>query len=200
MQIALGFLLATSLLVLAGRSLLQSLQAGSSTLPSQRIDLNSATQAELMLLPGVGETLAERIVKARAVSLFKEIEDLRTIAGIGPATFERLRPWVFVSAGFSPAPREAGLAITVEPSRRPGAKPKKAANLTEPIDVNTADVAQLMQISGIGPVLSKRIIDERAKRPFQTIAELRRVKGIGPKTLEKITPFVTVTPAEDWEP
>jgi competence protein ComEA len=191
-QIALGVLLAASFLILAGKSWLQSLKAGSSTIPAHRIDLNTATQAELMLLPGVGEALADRIIKARAAKgLFQKVDDLRHVSGIGPATIERLRDWVFVSAA-APAIREPGLPLAVEPSRRPGAKPKKGSDLTGPIDVNSADAAQLMQIPGIGPKLSQRIIDQRAHKPFETVADLRRVPGIGPKILEKMRPFVTV--------
>jgi len=197
MQVALGVLIALSLFVLVGKSLLQSLQAGTGTIPSLRIDLNSATPAQLMLLPGVGETLAERIAKSRTdKGPFQRIEDLRQVPGIGPATLERVRAWVFISANPPAAVPEASLPLTVEPSKRPGAKPRKAANLAGPIDVNTADTAELMQIPGIGPKLSQRIVDERARRPFQTIAELRRVPGIGPKILEKVRPFVTVSRAE----
>ena len=90
MQVALGVLIALSLFALVGKSLLQSLQAGTGTIPSLRIDLNSATPAQLMLLPGVGETLAERIAKCRAdKGPFQRVEDLRQVPGIGPATLER---------------------------------------------------------------------------------------------------------------
>jgi competence protein ComEA len=195
-QLALGALLLASLLLVAGRSLLLSLRAGPSTIPPQRIDINSASQAELMLLPGVGERLAERIAGARARARFERVDDLRKVPGIGPTILERVRPWVFVSAGLPRASGELALPITVEPSRRPGARSKKAADLTSPIDVSTADAAQLMRIPGIGPVLSRRILEERARKPFQTVVDLRRVKGIGPKTLEKITPFVTVSAVE----
>ena len=196
-QLALGVLLGGCLFVLLGKSLLQSLQAGAGTIPSLRIDLNSATTAQLMLLPGVGERLAERIAKYRVdKGPFQRVEDLRRVAGIGPATLERLRDWVYVSTNPPLDPPEAGLPLTVEPSGRPGAKPRKGTNLAGPIDVNTADTTQLMQIPGIGPKLSQRIVDARAQRPFQTVAELRRVSGIGPKTLEKVRPFVTVSRAE----
>src|SRR5262249_37242161 len=158
-----------------------------------RIDLNSATYAELILLPGVGDQLAERIARARAQGPFQKVDDLRQVPGIGPATLERLRPWVFVAAGIPPTVKEIGPPLTVEPSKRPGAKPNKAASLTGPIDINTADATQLMRLPGIGPVLSRRIVAERANKPFQTVGELRRVKGIGPKTLEKITPFVIIS-------
>ena len=42
------------------------------------------------------------------------------------------------------------------------------------------------------PALAARIIAEREKRPFASADDLRRVNGIGPKTLEKLRPFVVV--------
>lgn len=78
---------------------------------------------------------------------------------------------------------------------RPTTKGKKEAALSEPIDVNRADVAELQKLPGIGPKLSQRIADERLLRgPFQNVDDLRRVSGIGPKTLERLRPYVTVSP------
>ena len=54
----------------------------------QPIDPNTATVDEIMLLPGVGEVLAERIVEGRP---YKTIEDLRRVPGIGPKTFAELK-------------------------------------------------------------------------------------------------------------
>lgn len=53
-----------------------------------RINLNTATLAELDELPGIGPTLAERIVRARPI---RSESDLDAIEGIGPATLEDLR-------------------------------------------------------------------------------------------------------------
>ena len=53
----------------------------------------------------------------------------------------------------------------------------------ERINVNTASLAELQRLKGIGPVKAKRIIESR---PFRTVDDLRRVNGIGPKTLENI--------------
>ncbi len=61
------------------------------------IDLNTATQAELELLPGVGEVLARAIVDDRARrGRFRRVEDLDRVSGIGPKTIERLRVHVRV--------------------------------------------------------------------------------------------------------
>lgn len=51
------------------------------------------------------------------------------------------------------------------------------------IEINTASLAQLDQLTGVGPVLGQRIIDAR---PFSSVDDLLRVKGIGPSTLQKI--------------
>lgn len=51
------------------------------------------------------------------------------------------------------------------------------------IDINTATKTQLETLSGIGDVLSQRIIDNR---PYQTLDDLLKVKGIGEITLQKI--------------
>jgi len=51
------------------------------------------------------------------------------------------------------------------------------------VEINTATISQLDKITGIGPVLAERIIEAR---PFSSVDDLIRVKGIGEKTLQKI--------------
>jgi len=60
------------------------------------------------------------------------------------------------------------------------------------LDVNTADWPELAQLPGIGETLSQRIVQVReADGPYQSHADLqRRVRGIGPRTLERIEPFL----------
>jgi competence protein ComEA len=59
------------------------------------------------------------------------------------------------------------------------------------LDINTAQVPELLLLPEIGESMAERIVDERtANGPFRGIGDLRRVRGIGPKTLEQIRPFL----------
>jgi competence protein ComEA len=63
------------------------------------------------------------------------------------------------------------------------------------LDVNRATEQDFERLPGIGPVLARRIVEYRETRgSFQDVDELRRVKGIGKKTFERIRPFVAVVP------
>lgn len=63
--------------------------------PDRRIDINTAPEAELMLLPGIGPRLAERVVGNRERhGPFTSLEDLQRVHGIGPRTVEHIRPRV----------------------------------------------------------------------------------------------------------
>jgi competence protein ComEA len=62
------------------------------------ININQATQKELETLPGVGPAYAARIIAYReSKGAFAKVEDLTKVSGIGPATLEKLRPYVTVS-------------------------------------------------------------------------------------------------------
>ncbi len=63
------------------------------------------------------------------------------------------------------------------------------------IDVNQAQWPELALMPNIGEQLAKRIVADRTERgPFKDLEELRRVRGIGPKTLESMRPFLQPLP------
>jgi competence protein ComEA len=61
--------------------------------------------------------------------------------------------------------------------------------------VNTANWPELALMPNIGEQLAKRIVADRDRRgPYRELAELRRVRGIGPKTLDGMRPFLLPLP------
>lgn len=62
------------------------------------VDLNNAPKTELLQLPGIGTTLAERIIEYREdVAPFKNVTDLEKITGIGVKKRETATPYVYIS-------------------------------------------------------------------------------------------------------
>lgn len=61
-----------------------------------RVRINSASVSELQSLPGVGPTLAQRIIAERSRGRFASAEDLLRVSGIGKAKLEKMRAYVEV--------------------------------------------------------------------------------------------------------
>jgi len=78
----------------------------------------------------------------------------------------------------------AGVTAAAQP------QPSRSSNITSgTINVNTASAEELQSIVGVGPVIAQRIIEGR---PFGSIGDLIRVRGIGQVTLDRMRPFVRV--------
>ena len=63
-------------------------------LVSEKIDPNLATFEELKKLPGIGDTLAKRIVDKRQFMLFHDENDLQKVSGIGKKTASKIAPFL----------------------------------------------------------------------------------------------------------
>lgn len=59
------------------------------------------------------------------------------------------------------------------------------------VDVNRAPWAEIAVLPGVGDQLARDLVADRQGRgPFHSVAELRRVRGIGPRTLQRIEPWL----------
>jgi competence protein ComEA len=159
-----------------------------------KVDLNAAGANELAQVPSIGPATAAAIVRHREENgPFQSVDELTRVKGIGPKTLEKVGPYLVVS----------GAAVErtepIELKRKP-ADPSAATSTTReklrpgdpPIDVNTATADDLQRLPKIGPGMAAKIIAARAGKPFASVDDLRRVSGIGPKTLDAIRPYLTV--------
>jgi competence protein ComEA len=65
--------------------------------PVGPLNLNTATKQQLVALPGIGEIMAERILRQREDhGPFRSVEELRSLKGISKRSFEKLKPLVTV--------------------------------------------------------------------------------------------------------
>jgi competence ComEA-like helix-hairpin-helix protein len=64
----------------------------------------------------------------------------------------------------------------------------------KPIDINAANVKELQELPGVGPVMAQRIIDMRTKSGhFRRVEDLLAVRGISQKKLAAMRPYVVVS-------
>jgi competence protein ComEC len=84
------------------------------------------------------------------------------------------------------------IAARGPPAEKGRSKAKREADAKpagERINLNSASEAELEALPGVGPAIARRIIEGR---PYRSVEDLERVKGIGKKRLEEIRPLVTV--------
>jgi len=73
--------------------------------------------------------------------------------------------------------------------------PAQLLLLGEKIDINTADVDAFEVLYRVGPKLARRIVEDREKNgPFRSIDDLKRVYGIGPKTIQNNSHYLKHIP------
>ena len=72
-------------------------------------------------------------------------------------------------------------------------QPQRVQAATEKVNPNVASIASLRRLPGIGPEIARRIVEYRRTQPppaFATPDDLRKVRGIGPKTVLRIRPLL----------
>ncbi|MFF3856781.1 helix-hairpin-helix domain-containing protein [Micromonospora sp. NPDC002575] len=94
-----------------------------------------------------------------------------------------------ILVGVTAPPGQPG-AAPAAPGQPAGGGPAAPAGL---INLNTATLAQLDTLPGVGPVLAQRILDHRDRTGgFRSVGDLRQVEGIGDSRYEQLKELVTV--------
>lgn len=110
--------------------------------------------------------------------------------GVAEADLDRLNLAAPVADGERVLVQKVGDPVVPTPSGSPSGSDGASAG---PVNLNTADLATLETLPGVGPVLAQAIIDEREERGgFQSVNELRDVRGIGDARFADLEGLVTV--------
>ena len=151
---------------------------------SEKVNINTADAAALEELPGIGPAHAKAIVAARP---FKSVDELAKVRGVGKSRSDALKDLVTITepAAAKTATAKAAAAKSAGATTKEMPKPKPG----EKININTASKDELDVLPGIGPVRAQAIIDGR---PFKTIEDVMKVKGIKEIEFGKIKDMITV--------
>ena len=138
------------------------------------ININRASEDELMKLPGITRPLAQEILYHRqSKDGFKHVDELLQISGMQPTVFEQIQSDISV-----PSPPASRL---------------DADHRSEPIHLNCATYDQLLTVPGLTPILVERIVQRRERKgPFRFVEDLLKVKGIDYIVLARLRTYVTV--------
>ncbi len=132
------------------------------------INVNTADEKTLEMLPGIGPSKARAIVDYRKkTGPFVSLEDLLKVPGIGPSTLNRF-------SGF----------ITGVSTVSSNGEEKK-------ININTATTKEIESLPSIGKIKAREIVSYRELHgPFHNPEDLKKVSGIGSKTIQKIKDLI----------
>jgi len=184
-----------------------------------KVDVNSANVETLQTLPGIGPTLADRIVAGRP---YKSADDLAKVKGLSKSKIDAIQDQIkFGTTTTKKSTTKSSKKTTTpettasEPSTSPRSKSSsKSTTASEPsgsktvsptgsssgklapgqtVNINTATAEQLDVLPGIGPTKAQAIIDYRNEHGrFNSIEDIQNVKGIKEGEFSKIKDSIRV--------
>ena len=129
------------------------------------IDINAATIEDWKSLPGIGEVLANRIIKFREkAGGFSSTEQVRKTYGINDSVFGMISPYLKLNQGNIPK-----------------------------ININTVSAYELRMRTGIADVQARAIVLYRNQYgPFQTVTDLKKIVFLTDSVYQRIVPYIQV--------
>lgn len=157
----------------------------------ERVDLNSASAAEVARLPRIGMSLAKRIVEDRtARGPFRGPQDLDRVRGIGPGLLAALADKVHfggVGSQVAAPPSDAKFSSSMAYDQPSG------ASAGHRIDLNLASEADLLTLPEIGLGRARAILAYRRDQgPFAAVSDLGRVTGLSRRLVSRLSPLLVV--------
>lgn len=165
------------------------------------IDINSASQQELMKLDGIGEVLAARIIDFRQQNGgFRNIEELLLVEGIGQEKLNSISSFVYVENPVYTEPAKEEFSEEQIPEDTPGepaaeetTEPEITLAEAAPININTAGTEELMLLPHVTEEIAGKIIDLRTRiGGFSHPYELLYVEELQQNEVAEIVEFVIV--------
>ncbi len=111
---------AVAALVVLGAAALAFAENADAPAASRKVNINTASVAELAYLPRIGAKVAERIVERRKEKPFARPEELMEVKGIGEKLFSSLKSYVTVTG---PTTLDAKVRLSSSPSTRRASSP-----------------------------------------------------------------------------
>jgi len=173
---------------------------------SGSIDPNTATRETIKARTGLTDELVDALMLYREEGLqFKSSQDLLAVPGFTAEIVERIGSQLtFEGQSLLSEPQYAFKQETGSTETRPDEQSARSARsgqtrvekLSGPgqkININTASIDELIRLPKIGPKTAERIVEYRqAHGPFQRPEQIVDVKGIGPKTYERLKDLIKV--------
>ena len=164
----------------------------------EQMNINTATEEELMTLPGINRQTAINIVDyRRQISGFKKVEDLALVSGVGATKLNEIRMEICVKnkkssqSSSRSSSRTDMQAPSIERQSSSMGHSRQSSGAIVKVNINTANVFQLMKVKGISQLLAENIVSYRDKKgPFKSVDDLVKVKGVTPGLVSAVRPFL----------
>ncbi|XP_014360901.2 endonuclease/exonuclease/phosphatase family domain-containing protein 1 [Papilio machaon] len=151
------------------------------------MNVNTATEEQLMTLPGVTRQLAREIVRHRQmIGRFKRVDDLALVSGIGAEKLELLRPEICTNTRRQIS-RASSCTHSLDSVRFTGEN--------KLCSINSSSVFQLQCVPGLNQEIAANIVDYRNKKgPFKSLDDLIKVRGMDIVRLSTVKHHLSLEP------